>query len=128
MIRRFHTSVFVVSVLVVAACATPDRPLQLVSGDGPVYPADARKNGLEGDVLVQYDVSADGRVVRARVVSSEPPELFDDAALAAVRSWRYVPARRGGKVVAVENVTSRVRFRLGDTARYDRYDQSNQSE
>lgn len=95
--------------------------MQLVSGSGPVYPPTAKAEGTEGVVVVRYGVSIDGRVINARVDSAEPAGVFEDAALAAVRSWRYNPAIRNGEPVAVSNVISRVRFQLDDHAVYEDY-------
>jgi len=72
-------------------------------------------------VVVRYDVSASGEVVNARVDSAEPAGLFEDAALAAVRSWRYNPQLQGGEPREVTNVVSTVRFRLEGADVYDAY-------
>ena len=105
------------------ACAgSGDRPMQLVSGSGPVYPAVAKAEGLEGMVVVRYGVSIDGRVIDARVDRAEPAGVFEEAALSAVRSWRYNPAIRDGEPIAVSNVVSTVRFQLKDQDNYyDKY-------
>jgi protein TonB len=105
----------------VFGCAGTDRPMQLVSGSGPVYPAHAKAQGVEGTVVVRYDVASDGRVVNARVDSAEPAGIFEAAALEAVRSWRYNPAIVDGQPTAVDNVVSRVRFQLTATRAYDDY-------
>ncbi len=102
-------------------CAAKDRPLQLVSGAGPVFPEQARADGIEGRVVVRYDVDLEGIVRNARVVLSEPPGVFDAAALAAVRSWRFNPPVRDGERVPARNRESEVAFRQGDTSAYDSY-------
>ncbi|MGE0625938.1 MAG: energy transducer TonB [Pseudomonadales bacterium] len=107
--------------LLVGCAATQNRPMQLVSGSGPVYPAAAKADGIEGVVVVRYGVSKDGRVIDARVDSAQPTGIFEDAALAAVRSWRYNPALRDGEPVAVDNVVSTLRFELGNGERYRGY-------
>ena len=105
-----------------ASCAgSQNRPMQLVSGAGPVYPVAAKAEGMEGNVVVRYGVSIDGRVINARIDSAEPAGMFEDAAITAVRSWRYNPALRDGEPVAVENVISVVRFKLGGGDRYTDY-------
>ncbi|MEM6707181.1 MAG: energy transducer TonB [Pseudomonadota bacterium] len=105
--------------LLMGGCAVSgDRPLQLLSGSGPVYPVDAKAQGIEGEVEVRYRVTVDGRVVNARIVRAQPEGLFDSAALAAVRSFRYRPRQIEGKAVAVDDVSSVVRFRLGDDLGY----------
>jgi TonB family protein len=53
----------------------------------PDYPAGAQ--GRSGEVVVELNVAADGTVAQARVVEAQPRGLFDQAALDAVRRWRY---------------------------------------
>jgi protein TonB len=98
--------------------AAQNRPMQLVSGSGPTYPTLAKAEGIEGAVVVRYGVSLDGRVINARIDSAEPEGVFEDAALKAVRSWRYNPALKDGEPVAVDNVLSTVRFELTANDRY----------
>lgn len=106
-----------VVLLLVAGCASSERSLQLVSGSAVVYPAAARAAGIEGYAVVRYDIDADGRAVNARVVESQPAEVFDEAALATVASWRFRPAR-GAQPRRVEGVQSRVQFSLGGGEAY----------
>lgn len=103
-----------------AGCAGASRPLQLLSGADLVYPDHARAAGVEGVVRVRYDVTVEGRVVNARVDAADPVGVFEDAALALVRSWRFRPAVEDGQLVAAPARVSEVRFQLGDTDRYDR--------
>ena len=65
----------------------------------PRYPADARHQGLEGVVVLSVLVRSDGRVEEARVAASSGTSVLDEAALAAVRKWTFVPARQGGRPV-----------------------------
>ena len=97
-----------------AGCASGPRPLQLLAGADPAYPAAARAAGIEGQVSVSYDVTAAGRVANAVVVAAEPDGVFEAAALATVRSWRFRPATERGVPVAVPRQVSVLRFRLGD--------------
>lgn len=90
-----------------------------MSGAGPSYPPQAKADGIEGRVTVAYGITADGRVVNARVVAAQPPGVFDAAALAAVRSWRYRAARDEGQPIAVDQVTSNVDFRLDAPLEYE---------
>jgi len=55
----------------------------------PEYPRDALQAGLSGEVRVRITVQADGRVKDAVVERSTPEKVFDDAALAAARKWRF---------------------------------------
>jgi periplasmic protein TonB len=75
----------------------------------PIYPVIARSAGLEGTVILQATIGLDGRVEGLQVLRSAP--LLDDAALTAVRQWRYTPTRLNGQpVVVIMTVT--VSFRL----------------
>ena len=119
MIRLSH-GLMLLTVLFLSGCmGSQNRPMQLLSGAGPIYPADARAAGVQGEVVVRYGVNASGTVVNARIESSDPPGVFDQAALAAVRSWRYNPQIRAGEAQAVDNILSTVRFQLDDGDRYD---------
>lgn len=104
--------------LVLAGCAATgdSTALRWLEGAPPVYPPAARAEGVEGVVLVEYRVDAEGRVREPRVLRAEPPGVFDAAALEAVRSWRYRPWRRDGRPVPVEGVQSTLRFRLGEVS------------
>lgn len=78
----------------------------------PKYPEPARRARLQGDVVLDAVIHRDGRVGELRVLSSTAPELgFEDAAIVAVRQWRYEPARLAGRPVAVR-FTVFVRFEL----------------
>ena len=55
----------------------------------PVYPQDALKKGISGDVRLRITVAANGKVKSATVVNSNPAKVFDEAALDAVRRWRF---------------------------------------
>lgn len=72
----------------------------LASGGLPVYPAEAREQEVEADVPVEIVVSPSGVVTHARVLSHTGYGL-DQAAIAAVRGYRFHPAQRGGHSVAV---------------------------
>lgn len=106
---------------VLSGCASGDRPLQLLSGQGPLYPEAAQAAGIEGQVVVGYDITAQGQVVAAYVVDAEPAEVFDQAALQAVRSWRFKAPVIDGQSRAVQGLQSTVVFRLGQGDEYDQY-------
>ena len=58
----------------------------------PRYPADALKGGIEGEVVLDLQVDANGIVRDVRVVQSQPAAVFDEAAIAAARGWGLNPA------------------------------------
>ena len=61
----------------------------------PEYPQVARAAQLEGDVLLEAVVTAEGKVTNVSVLRSVHP-LLDDSARKAVRQYEYTPARRNG--------------------------------
>jgi len=77
----------------------------------PVYPPEARKKGYQGDVLLRAEVLANGRVGDVELKKSSGHEILDRSALAAVKQWKFIPAREGEKTVAVW-VTIPVTFQL----------------
>jgi len=65
----------------------------------PRYPLIARRNGEQGTVTLRVLVARDGTPVRVTLEQSSGSRHLDDAALEAVRSWHFVPARRGGEAI-----------------------------
>jgi len=74
---------------------TPPRPIK---SPRPQYPQEAFIKKIEGTVLVEILIDAQGRVSRARVVQSVP--LLDAAALQTVYQWVFMPAIKHGRPVA----------------------------
>jgi TonB family protein len=104
------------AVWLLAGClGASNRPLQLLSGNGPTYPAAARAQGVEGVVVVRYNVTVQGRVSNARVVSAEPVGIFDEAALVAVRSWVFNPPLVDGEAQPQVGRESTVNFKLASS-------------
>lgn len=75
----------------------------------PSYPPRARRSGLEGYVVVEFSVNADGIVEAPRVVAAQPRRVFEQAALDAVRRWRYPPRADDAQPVTVRR---QIDFRL----------------
>jgi protein TonB len=67
-----------------------------LSNPKPSYPLAARRRGVEGRVLLSAHVHADGACAEVRLKRSSGHALLDQAALDAVRRWRFLPARRAG--------------------------------
>jgi protein TonB len=86
----------------------PQPPRKLVDVR-PMYPDIARSARVDGTVILEAVVDTSGSVTQLRVVRSVP--LLDQAALDAVRQWRYAPSLYGGRPVSVL-LTITVRFTL----------------
>jgi protein TonB len=65
----------------------------------PAYPAQSRRFGETGVVVLRVELDETGRVAVARVSSSSGHVRLDDAALGAVKTWRCTPALRNGQPV-----------------------------
>ena len=83
---------------------------KLVKKVDAIYPAGAGNKFVQGTVQLHVVLDLEGRVVKVDVVS-RPPELVD-AAVNAVRQWRYRPTLLNGDPVEVDTLISIV-FSLG---------------
>ena len=92
----------------VRAAQLPEQPRKLVDAR-PVYPEVARTARIEGTVILEAMLDTTGRVTQLRVLRSVP--MLDQAALDAVRQWRYSPTVYYGHPVSVL-MTITVRFTL----------------
>jgi TonB family protein len=78
----------------------------------PAYPETARKSKVNGTVILQCVINEDGTVGEISIKKEDPAQFeFGDAAIEAVRQWRYEPALKDGKPVAVY-MTILVEFKL----------------
>ncbi|MDP3015773.1 MAG: energy transducer TonB, partial [Deltaproteobacteria bacterium] len=67
----------------------------------PLYPQEARKKGYEGEVLLRVEVLSNGRVGEIEVRRSSGHEVLDRSAVAGVKQWKFVPAKKGETQVPV---------------------------
>jgi protein TonB len=77
----------------------------------PLYPDSARNRNIGGWVDLTFLVGPDGAVSDVAVVAAQPPGTFEQAAIAAVRRWRYQPLVRDGHA-ASQQARVRVRFKV----------------
>jgi protein TonB len=77
----------------------------------PNYPRSARRRGHQGTVLLSVFVDSGGRVDRLKVLASSGFDVLDEAALTAVRQWRFESGRRGDTKVGMW-VEVPIRFEL----------------
>jgi protein TonB len=87
-------------------------PVGLSSNDEkPKYTSSARRKGIEGVVVVTFEVLENGKVSSPRIVSG--PRELHETVIKFVMNWRFKPAHRGGKAVRYR-LTKQFRFRLED--------------
>jgi len=78
----------------------------------PQYPREAAMKGLEGYVQLTVDIQTDGSVANPRIVGSNPRRVFDRAAVAAARKYKYKPPVVDGKPQVVKNHGIQIDFSL----------------
>jgi periplasmic protein TonB len=74
------------------------RPTK-IGGADPIYPVIAQAARIQGIVIIEATIAADGHVMNARVLRSVP--MLEAAALDAVRTWEYTPTLLNGVPVPV---------------------------
>lgn len=77
---------------------------RMVSGAPPRYPVESRRKKEQGTVELLLVLGIDGAVEAISVVRSSGFARLDDAALSAVRRWRWQPTSRNGAPVKVKGV------------------------
>lgn len=101
----------------------PDMSLFGYSSDGeylpinkvrPQYPRRALQRGIEGHVIVEFTVTETGSVEDPKVVTADPPGIFDRAALNAALKFTYRPRVIDGKAIRVTGVRNKIIFELED--------------
>ncbi len=84
-----------------------------LNNPSPDYPSMAKDHGWQGRVRLRVQVSAEGLSLSVRVENSSGHEILDDAAIEAVKQWRFIPAKRGETIVA-SSVVVPITFNLQD--------------
>ena len=75
-----------------------DSPVKPFVGPAPEFPKALRRKKIDGTATVSFTVDPRGRVGDPAVVSASQPE-FGEAALAAIRQWRFLPGVKDGRPV-----------------------------
>jgi TonB family protein len=94
-----------------AAEIVPAGNLVLARYVPPTFPVAARERGMSGWVDVQFVVKPDGLVSDVIIMGAEPVGLFEQAAVDAVKKWRYKPVERDGHAVD-QRARLRMKFAL----------------
>jgi protein TonB len=106
---------FVVSASVAAPSVTSGSPLgprptrlelpsaeaDYLNNPAPIYPRMSKRLAEQGTVIVRVLITPEGLAGQAEVIKSSGFERLDQAALDAVRNWRFVPGRRMGVAEAM---------------------------
>lgn len=85
------------------------REPRLITLKQPVYPIVAKQAHIQGDILVSTQIDKVGNVVHMKVISG--PTILRQAALDALRHWKYAPSTLNGQPVSVEMQVT-LKFRM----------------
>jgi len=89
-----------------------DQLPRKTGGPDARYPPEARRNGTEGWVLLELDISAEGNALRVQVLDWKGNPAFKESAKKAVRNWSFSPGTVNGKPVRATNLRQRITFNL----------------
>jgi protein TonB len=77
----------------------------------PQYPLEARRDGVQGYVTMEFTIRPDGSVTDVTVVGSHPKGVFEKAAVRALSRWKFEPREEGGRKVS-RRARQTIRFTL----------------
>jgi protein TonB len=86
------------------------RDVKAIRRPPPRYPQEAQLAGISGWVKLRFTVAADGTTKDIQIVRSEPPGVFDAAALEAAQRFVYSPRTEAGVPVDRPNVETEITF------------------
>ena len=79
-----------------AAVVLPSSDADYLNNPAPVYPGMSRRMGEQGTAVLRVFINTEGRAEKAEIRTSSGYSRLDEAALATVQRWRYVPGKRAG--------------------------------
>jgi len=94
-----------------SAESDPVFDAEYLNNPAPNYPTIAKNRGTQGKVTLDVIVKTDGTPAKVEIAHSSGSKILDEAALDAVKQWRFIPARRSGKLVQA-NVIVPVEFKI----------------
>jgi periplasmic protein TonB len=80
----------------------PSFNAEYLDNPAPIYPPAARRLREQGRVVLLVEVAPDGLPRQVNLAASSGSPRLDEAALDAVRRWRFVPARKGSTAVPAQ--------------------------
>ncbi|MFW0776179.1 MAG: TonB family protein [Rickettsiales bacterium] len=85
----------------------------------PKYPVYALRRGIEGRVLIGFDITEKGSIQNPKVIESSPPGVFDKAVIKALEKNKFKPASSYQQPISIKGVQQEYIFRVEgiDTAR-----------
>lgn len=84
---------------VVQPVVEPDYKASYLNNPPPPYPLAARRMGMQGKVVLNVEVLAEGVSGQVNVQQSSGHDILDNVALQTVKSWRFIPAHQAGRAI-----------------------------
>lgn len=78
----------------------------------PNFPSEAQAQGIEGWVLLRFDISEEGKAEKIEVIGAQPRNLFEREAKTAVKKWKYSPRLVAGVPTKIIGKEVRFEFKL----------------
>lgn len=82
------------------------QPPRILKRVEPSYPEQARRNGYEGTVILKATIFANGTISNLDILSSSGYIELDEAALQALKKWRFIPARYSESGSSTDSIVS----------------------
>ncbi len=95
----------------VAADSEPVFNAAYLNNPAPYYPQNAKRKGIQGKVLLSVIVKTDGSAGAIQISKSSGSNDLDEAALDAVKQWKFIPAKNKGQLVQASVIVP-VEFKL----------------
>lgn len=94
-----------------AAESEPVFDAAYLNNPAPFYPAAAKRKNIQGKVLIDVVVKTDGTPAQVQIARSSGHGDLDEAALEAIRQWRFIPAKNKGQAIQA-NVIVPIEFKI----------------
>lgn len=78
----------------------------------PEYPPAALRRGIEGRVVVEFDIDENGSVTNPRIMTSGSPKVFHRSVLKAIGGYQYEPFPLDGEAIVVQGMREEFHFKL----------------
>ena len=86
------------------AIVQPSSDASHLNNPKPVYPAVSKRLGEQGKIVLRVLIGADGIPQKVEIKQSSGFERLDEAAIATVQRWKFVPGKRNGVPEAMWNI------------------------
>lgn len=100
----------------VAIVSPHSRAPTMLYKTAPEYPRIASRHGIEGEVVVEFEIDTTGQAINPTIISSKPASIFDQAVKQAIAQYRFEPTILNGNPIHLSGVRKTFTFKLGDAA------------